>query len=106
MAIVYYPSSSFMFRRDTISSSFEQVVLSTQPNTILYFGSGSELNELSASTILKLPLSKSTTRIGETKSNEKLLVSSVTNSTETLLTGISVKFSVLRGACAIALLTS
>jgi hypothetical protein len=39
-----------MYRRDTVSASYEQVVLSSYPNTILYFGSGSELEALSAST--------------------------------------------------------
>lgn len=38
-----------MFRRDTVSASYEQVVLSSYPNTILYFGSGSELDVISAS---------------------------------------------------------
>jgi hypothetical protein len=49
MAVVYYPKNSIMYKRDTISSSYEQVVLSTQPNTILYFGSSSNLEEISGS---------------------------------------------------------
>jgi hypothetical protein len=48
MAVVYYPKQSIILKRDTVSSSFEQVVLSTSPNTILYFGSNS-LSEISAS---------------------------------------------------------
>lgn len=50
MAVVYYPKQSVVLKRDTISASFEQVVLNTTPNTILYFGSGS-LSEISGSTI-------------------------------------------------------
>jgi hypothetical protein len=40
-----------VYRRDTTTASYEQVVLSTHPNTILYFGVDSSLNEFSASTI-------------------------------------------------------
>ena len=50
MAVVYYPKQTIILKRDTISSSYEQVVLNTQPNTILYFGSNS-LEEISGSTI-------------------------------------------------------
>ncbi len=41
MAVVYYPKQSILLKRDTVSASYEQVVLTTQPNTILYFGSNS-----------------------------------------------------------------
>jgi len=50
MAVVYYPKQSIVLKRNTISASFEQVVLNTTPNTILYFGSGS-ISEISGSTI-------------------------------------------------------
>jgi hypothetical protein len=48
MALVYYPKQTLILKRDTVSASFEQIVLSTSPNTILYFGSNS-LSEISAS---------------------------------------------------------
>lgn len=51
MSVVYYPKSSIILKRDTISASYEQIVLSTQPNTILYFGTGSDMSYISASTI-------------------------------------------------------
>ena len=41
MAIVYYPKQSVILKRDTVSASYEQIVLNTTPNTILYFGSQS-----------------------------------------------------------------
>lgn len=50
MAVVYYPKQSVLFKRDTVSASFEQVVLNTTPNTIFYFGSSS-ISEISGSTI-------------------------------------------------------
>jgi hypothetical protein len=51
MAVVYYPKDSVILKRDTNSSSFEQIVLNSQPNTILYFGTDSELSAFSASTV-------------------------------------------------------
>jgi hypothetical protein len=51
MAVVYYPTHTVLYKRNTISASFEQVVLNTQPNTILYFGTGSDPNEISGSVI-------------------------------------------------------
>jgi hypothetical protein len=48
MSLVYYPKSSLIMRRDTISASYEQIILSTSPNTILYFASNS-INEISSS---------------------------------------------------------
>jgi hypothetical protein len=50
MAIIYYPKSSFVFKRDTLSASYEQVSINVAPNTILYFDTSSNLNALSAST--------------------------------------------------------
>lgn len=49
MAIVYYPKADVILKRDTISASYEQVVLSNNPNTILFFDSASNLSVLSSS---------------------------------------------------------
>jgi hypothetical protein len=48
MAIVYYPKESIVMRRDTVSSSYEQLYLSLTPNTILYFGTSSTLDTITA----------------------------------------------------------
>lgn len=40
-----------MFRKDAISASYESLVLAVNPNTVLYFDSGSGLNAISASEI-------------------------------------------------------
>lgn len=52
MAIIYYPISSSMYVRDTSNPNYQQLVLSLNPNTILYFDATSSLlNTISASTI-------------------------------------------------------
>lgn len=51
MAVIYYPKDQIMYRRDTNSASYESVVLTINPNTILYFDSGSGLNAISASEV-------------------------------------------------------
>jgi hypothetical protein len=51
MAIIYYPKSQFMYRKDTVSASFETLVLECSPNTILYFDTGSGLTGISSSII-------------------------------------------------------
>lgn len=51
MAVVYYPISSSMYVRNTISASYQQLVLSVLPNTVLYFDTGSGINAISASVI-------------------------------------------------------
>ena len=52
MAIIYYPKSSYMYQKDTVSASYENLVLSVNPNTILYFDTASGINAISASTIM------------------------------------------------------
>jgi hypothetical protein len=49
MAIIYYPKNSLIYRKDTVSASYEQIVLSTYPNSIIYFGNYSELEQITAS---------------------------------------------------------
>lgn len=51
MAVIYYPKSQFMYRKDTISASYETLVLAVNPSTILYFDTGSNLNAISASEV-------------------------------------------------------
>jgi hypothetical protein len=51
MSVIYYPISSKMYQRNTVSASYEQIALSMNPNTILYFSQDGTLNALSASTI-------------------------------------------------------
>lgn len=48
MAVVYYPKSQFLYKRDTISASYETVVLAVSPNTILYFDTASSVSSASA----------------------------------------------------------
>lgn len=59
MAIIYYPSGSFIYKRDTTVGGFSQEYLSTSPNTILYIDSGSTLSQISSS-ILDLSCSYAT----------------------------------------------
>lgn len=50
MAIIYYPKSQIMFRKDSASASYETLALAVSPNTILYFDpTGSGLSAMSAS---------------------------------------------------------
>ena len=50
MAIIYYPKSQIMFRKDSASASYETLALAVSPNTILYFDpTGSGLSAVSAS---------------------------------------------------------
>jgi hypothetical protein len=52
IAIVYFPKGSLIVQRDTISASYEQIVLATNPqNAIIYFDTGSVMNAVSASTL-------------------------------------------------------
>jgi hypothetical protein len=43
MAVIYYPKNSLLYIRDTVTSAsnYESVVLSIQPNTVLYFDTSS-----------------------------------------------------------------
>jgi hypothetical protein len=49
MAVIYYPLNSLIARRNTISSSFEEIILSTTPNTIIYFNTSSNIEQISLS---------------------------------------------------------
>jgi hypothetical protein len=51
MAIVYFSKDRILFRKDTEDGLYEQVAVATAPDTILFFGSGSDHHEISASTI-------------------------------------------------------
>lgn len=52
MAIIYYPKGQKMYQKDTVSGSYENLVLSVNPNTVLYFDTASGINAISASTIM------------------------------------------------------
>lgn len=52
MSVLYYPKANVMAKRDTANVAYEEVVLSLNPNTVLYFDSGSGLNAISASVIM------------------------------------------------------
>ena len=49
MAIIYYPKSSIITRRDTVSASFEETLLNVYPSNIFFFDSSSNLSVLSSS---------------------------------------------------------
>lgn len=57
MAVVYYPKNSIIVRRDTISSSFEELVLSTHPNVVLYFNTASGIEPISLSMFVDITCS-------------------------------------------------
>lgn len=38
MASIFYPKSNVIVKRDTISASYEEVVITDNPQTILWFG--------------------------------------------------------------------
>jgi hypothetical protein len=46
MAIVYYPKNSVMYKRDTTTAGYEQVVLNLNPGEILYFDTASNVTAL------------------------------------------------------------
>ena len=60
MALVYYPKSSIMYRRDTQNTNglYEELVLNCSPDVVLYFDTSSIVNALSSS-ILIIGLSSS-----------------------------------------------
>jgi hypothetical protein len=51
MAIIYYPKNQFLYRKDTVSGSYETLAIATNPNTIIYFDTASSINAISASTL-------------------------------------------------------
>jgi len=52
MAIIYYPKGNVIFKRDAMGGSFEQVEITSTPNTIVYFDvSSSAVSPLSASSL-------------------------------------------------------
>lgn len=52
MAVVYYPKNNLIARRDTISASFETIVLASSPNVILYFDTASGITSASVEPML------------------------------------------------------
>jgi hypothetical protein len=54
MALVYYPKSSIMYRRDTQNTNglYEELVLNCSPDVVLYFDTSSVSSVLSASVLI------------------------------------------------------
>jgi len=51
MALIYFPKGANLGFRDSFNPTYEQLVIATNPNTVLYFDSASGLNAADASTL-------------------------------------------------------
>lgn len=52
MAVVYYPKGQLIAQRDTLSASYETIVLATNPqNAVIYFDPNNNIHALSASVV-------------------------------------------------------
>lgn len=54
MAVIYYPKGQFVAQRttlDPLSASYDQIILACNPDMVLYFDTGSNLNVASASNL-------------------------------------------------------
>lgn len=49
MAVLYYPKGNVLLRRDASSPLYEEMILANNPNTVIYFDTGSGANAASSS---------------------------------------------------------
>lgn len=49
MANIYFPTSSLILQRNTISSSYIETVINVLPNVVFFFDTGSQLQSMSQS---------------------------------------------------------
>jgi hypothetical protein len=48
MAVVYYPNDQLLYSKDTAQGNYQNLVLASSPNVVLYFGTASTVSSASA----------------------------------------------------------